>query len=35
MGRACVIGVGMTDFAKPGSREWTYPELVADKAPAA
>ena len=28
-GRAFVIGVGMTDFAKPGSREWTYPEMVA------
>ncbi|MCW2600173.1 MAG: lipid-transfer protein [Frankiales bacterium] len=28
-GKAFVIGVGMTDFAKPGSREWTYPDMVA------
>lgn len=27
-GKAFVIGVGMTDFAKPGSREWTYPDMV-------
>jgi acetyl-CoA acyltransferase len=28
MGKAYVIGVGMTDFAKPGSRDWTYPDMV-------
>jgi acetyl-CoA acyltransferase len=35
MGKAYVIGVGMTDFAKPGSREWTYPEMVAEAGGAA
>ena len=35
MGRAYVAGVGMTDFAKPGSRDWTYPEMVAEAAGAA
>ncbi|MDP3711046.1 MAG: lipid-transfer protein [Mycobacteriales bacterium] len=28
MGRAFVVGVGMTDFVKPGSRDWTYPDMV-------
>lgn len=32
MGKAYVVGVGMTAFAKPGSREWTYPEMVAEAA---
>jgi acetyl-CoA acyltransferase len=35
MGRAYVVGVGMTAFAKPGSRDWTYPEMVAEAAGAA
>lgn len=35
MGKAFVVGVGMTAFAKPGSREWTYPEMVAEAAGAA
>ena len=28
MGKAYVIGVGMTDFVKPGDRDWTYPDMV-------
>jgi acetyl-CoA acyltransferase len=35
MGKAYVVGVGMTAFAKPGSRDWTYPEMVAEAAGAA
>ena len=27
MNRAFVIGVGMTKFEKPGSREWDYPDM--------
>lgn len=27
-GRAYVIGVGMTNFEKPGSREWDYPDMA-------
>lgn len=23
-----VIGVGMTKFCKPGSRDWDYPDMV-------
>ena len=30
MGKVFVVGVGMTKFEKPGSREWTYPEMVAE-----
>ena len=26
--RTFVIGVGMTKFEKPGSREWDYPDMV-------
>lgn len=26
-GRAYVVGVGMTKFEKPGSREWDYPDM--------
>ncbi|SNY89632.1 Acetyl-CoA acetyltransferase [Nocardia amikacinitolerans] len=29
MRRVYVVGVGMTPFVKIGSREWTYPEMVA------
>lgn len=25
--RVYVIGVGMTKFEKPGSREWDYPDM--------
>ena len=29
MGRKVfVVGVGMTKFEKPGSREWDYPDMV-------
>jgi acetyl-CoA acyltransferase len=35
VGKAFVVGVGMTRFEKPGSREWTYPEMVAEAAGAA
>lgn len=34
-GSAYVIGVGMTDFVKPGSREWTYPDMVLEAGQAA
>lgn len=30
-----VIGVGMTDFVKPGSRDWDYPQMAAEAAKAA
>ena len=26
--RTFVIGVGMTKFEKPGSKEWDYPDMV-------
>ena len=32
MGKAYVIGVGMTEFVKPGSRDWTYPDMVVQAA---
>jgi acetyl-CoA acetyltransferase len=35
VGKVFVVGVGMTRFEKPGSREWTYPEMVAEAAGAA
>ena len=35
MGKVFVVGVGMTRFEKPGSRDWTYPEMVAEAAGAA
>jgi acetyl-CoA acetyltransferase len=28
MGKVYVVGVGMTKFEKPGSREWSYPDMV-------
>jgi acetyl-CoA acetyltransferase len=28
MNRAYVVGVGMTKFEKPGSREWDYPDMA-------
>ncbi|HWH44013.1 MAG TPA: lipid-transfer protein [Thermoleophilaceae bacterium] len=27
-GRAFIVGVGMTKFEKPGSRDWDYPDMV-------
>lgn len=27
-GTAYVIGVGMTKFKKPGSRDWDYPDMA-------
>ena len=35
MGKVFVIGVGMTKFEKPGSRDWTYPDMVLEAATAA
>ncbi len=32
MGKVFVVGVGMTKFEKPGSRDWTYPEMVREAA---
>ena len=26
--RVYVVGVGMTRFEKPGSREWDYPDMA-------
>ena len=26
--RVFVVGVGMTKFEKPGSREWDYPDMA-------
>jgi acetyl-CoA acyltransferase len=28
--RTFVIGVGMTRFEKPGSREWDYPDMAGE-----
>ena len=28
MNRTFVIGVGMTKFEKPGSRDWDYPDMA-------
>lgn len=33
--RVFVIGVGMTPFVKPGSREWDYPEMAREAGTAA
>ena len=27
-GKVFVVGVGMTRFEKPGSRDWDYPDMV-------
>ena len=33
--RVFVIGVGMTKFEKPGSREWDYPDMARESGTAA